>query len=286
MASPGYQSCTFEERGVLDTIKNLAGQTNNNGSVRVGLGPPMTVKMLAEHLGSLVPGADSRELQKQIKKLITVRLLSVTRSGVVRPATWREDQLVSSETQRKREYRERLRTADPAREAVDDVSRVDASRSAPPSPPPQASGSASGLSGRDSPGTVPIESRRQKTEAEEDADASLNQGSESGPELLTTSGSEQDGGGEGGAERIWIDSPITVALQLCEERGTFPTNSWKKKLRTLTETFNGDHDRAVATFRDCLQILSGMIRERRIKTTRAQTLHGLLNKRIQGDHRP
>lgn len=276
MANPAYQARSFEERGVLDTIRNLAAQTNNSGSIRIGLGAPLTVKTLAEHLSSVVPGADVRVLRKQIATLVTARLLDVTASGVVRPAMWRGDQAVSDETARKRAYRER-RSA--AREA-DPCDEEPRAGSSPPPPPPQASGSGSGRasgSGRDSPvsedGTVPPQKDRE-SEPERDARASLNQAPESG--------SAQDGGGGGGEERIWIDDPIIVALRICNERGLFYENSWKKKLTMLTQYFKGDRDRAVATFRDCMQTMLGMAREKKVRTTRAQTLHGLINKRLEG----
>lgn len=111
MADPGYQGCNAEARGVYQTLRNLAGITNNNGSLKVGTAVPMDALALARWLAGTMPEMTAARARMVIRKLVTSGMIHEGSGGRIMITDWKGDQQCawSPEAERQRRSRERRR---------------------------------------------------------------------------------------------------------------------------------------------------------------------------------
>lgn len=275
MSDPAFKSLTYLERGVYKTLRNLCGQTNNEGTLRTNAqtGQPMTYREIIAWAAAEAPGCTRAEVKKAIDRLLdpNVGLLSRRRNDVIVVTRWVEEQ------------------TKPASPAADRQRRSRALRAVgggfPPPPPPHAS--ASGAPDGSRPecdmshrGNVTCHTEHESSElrAEEGAYAP-----HESHERISGSDSDrfaQSGGGGGGKEALYTMDPVKAACWLTAEYSTFPVNVYRKALRNLEEKF-GPVD-GLAMFRDCLVELWHAIKENRVRTTRSALFQAIIRGKLAG----
>jgi len=111
MGNGNYQALGLAERGAYAVCRNLAGQTNNNGSIRIA-GKQLTPAGLAAYFARTIPGTDLAAARRALRALVRAELLTVReRDGAVLVAEWRQDQATmwSPLAMRQKRSRERRR---------------------------------------------------------------------------------------------------------------------------------------------------------------------------------
>lgn len=103
-ANPAYASLGPKAGWAYHRMRNLCGQTNNNGSMSFGA----EKRMRMEHVKQWLPtiGITAREAPGVIRALRKSGLIQVSKAGVVTISRWREEQAEGkSDTMRKRKSR-------------------------------------------------------------------------------------------------------------------------------------------------------------------------------------
>jgi hypothetical protein len=96
MSDGGYARVGLLERGAYSTLCNLAGSTNNSGSMRVGMDAALNIRTAAEWLVDVVPGAGERKDRCKANRALLRTLvkagLLVVRGEKLCISSWAEEQ--------------------------------------------------------------------------------------------------------------------------------------------------------------------------------------------------
>ena len=96
MSDGGYARVGLLERGAYSTLCNLAGSTNNSGSMRVGMDAALNIRTAAEWLVDVVPGAGERKDRCKANRALLRTLvkagLLVVRGEKLCISSWAEKQ--------------------------------------------------------------------------------------------------------------------------------------------------------------------------------------------------
>lgn len=111
MGDPGYQGLNAEARGIYQTCRNLAGSTNNNGSIKVGTAVPMNTVALARFLSGTIPEMTPARARSLIRKIVASGLFKECGDGRILITDWAADQQCAWSSEAERQRRSRARHA-------------------------------------------------------------------------------------------------------------------------------------------------------------------------------
>lgn len=285
LGDQAFQSLSLDSVGALYRLRLLAGQTNNNGGMALGNVRRMKKADVVEYISTLLVGEERRrslaKSRRIFDELLRAGVLSVSKVGYVTITGWTDEQSEG-----------RTQWADYKRSQRQKSNKDGGSQgSAPPPPasPARVSGSGSGrASPRDSGldmsnrgiGHVQQEPENLRTER------FISPRPEPEPEPEVTvetcgSGIRDAGEAGGGGLDVWTGDPIAMAMQLTCERGDYPRNVWKKRLRELQAEFG--EQTGLSLFRESMNALKVFLQEGRPVRSRTRFLNGAINKRLNGE---
>jgi hypothetical protein len=278
MGNQAYLALPLDARGALQTLRNLAGQTNNNGSLRMGGVERMTYEDVLRYLIA-IPGSDARRSRTILQMLIVNRFLICERrgketlaapfeGGIILVANWLKEQLSppSYEAEKKRKQR------------ADQAFGRDGSGGCRPSAPPS-SDSGAVQEEQFQEGTCPPEagdmSPRTRTEIETEIEketlVSLNP--VLGTVLAETKVSSVQVGGaegrqppaEGDGSDLFNDDPVRAYCTTMEDFSAVAKSTAGARLRSMCEAYG--MSRGVDMFRQALAEMRVCLREGKVPKT-------------------